>query len=285
MGRSALTDVRVACVEGHPARANEDSFVAHSGLLAVLDGVSTPEGLDTGCRHGTAWYAGRLAANLSAWHLSVPDIALSDLLARAIESVRDDHGGTCDLEHPGTPQAAVAALRIGPERCDYLVLGDCTIVLDRAGTVDAVADRRILGTARAQRDLALVGPIGSAEKTERIRALTLAKRNHVNRPGGYWIAATDPAAAQQALRGSLPRTGLGRLTRAALMTDGVSCVVDTYRLTDWRGLLDLAGSRGPDHLVGLARSAEGADPAGAERPRLKAHDDATIVFRTLPPEV
>ena len=275
-----MTEVHAACVAGDPARPNEDSFVALPGLLAVLDGVSTPEGLDTGCRHGAAWYVARLAANVAAFR----DLELSDLLARAIESTRDDHGGTCDLDHPGTPQAAVAMLRVGSERCDYLVLGDCTIVLDRVGTVDAVTDRRMLDTARAQRRLAFVGPMGSAEQSERIRALTLAKRAHVNRAGGYWIASTDPAAARHAVRGSVARTGPGRLSRAALMTDGVSCLVDTYRLTEWKGLLDLAEARGPDHVVALARSAEGADPQGCQRPRLKPHDDATIVYRTLPPE-
>jgi hypothetical protein len=275
-----LTKVHVACVAGDPARPNEDSFVTLPGLLAVLDGVSIPEGLDTGCRHGTAWYAGRLAVHLT----SFGDLEPTDLLARAIASTRDDHGGTCDLDHPGTPQAAVAMLRVGPERCDYLVLGDCTLVLDRAGTVDAVTDRRILDAARAQRRLAFAGPIGSAERSERIRALTLAKRAHVNRTGGYWIASTDPAAARHAVRGSVTRTGPDRLSRAALLTDGVSCVVDTYRLTDWKGLLDLADARGPDHVVALARSAEGADPEGGERPRLKPHDDATIVYRSLPPE-
>ncbi len=270
----------MACVAGDPARPNEDSFVTLPGLLAVLDGVSTPEGLDTGCCHGTAWYVGRLAAHLT----SSRDLELEDLLARAIESTRDDHGGTCDLEHPGTPQAAAALLRVGPERCDYLVLGDCTIVLDRSGTVDTVTDRRILATARAQRRRAFAGPIGSAEQSERIRALTLAKQAHVNRAGGYWIASTDPAAARHAVRGTVAGTGPDRLSRAALLTDGVSCVVDTYRLTDWKGLLDLAAARGPDHVVALARSAEGADPEGCQRPRLKPHDDATIVYRTLPPE-
>jgi hypothetical protein len=50
--------------------------------------------------------------------------------------------------------------------------------------------------------------------------LTLAKRQHANRPGGYWIAAADPTAAHHAVRGNVALTGQHRLVRAALLTDG-----------------------------------------------------------------
>jgi hypothetical protein len=75
------------------------------------------------------------------------------------------------------------------------------------------------------------------------------------------------------------------LTRAALLTDGASCVVDRYGVTDWSGLLDALDAYGPHYVVELARKAEQADPNGFQRPRPKPHDDAMIAYWRSPPEV
>lgn len=282
-----MIDVRLVSVPGDPARPNEDYFVSVPGLVAVFDGVSIPDSLDSGCLHGPAWYTRRLATSLTAWHGIEPYADLSDLLAAAIGSVRDEHGGTCDLDHPGTPQSTLAVLRVGPAGVNYLVLCDSTVILDRNGETRAITDARLRDTARALRGLAMAGgsPIGSIEHAAHLRALTLAKRERVNRPGGYWIAASDPAAAHHALRGSAPLTGPDRLTRAVLLTDGASCAVDQYGLTDWRGLLDMLQAHGPQHVVELLRATELADPDGSEQPRPKHHDDATIAYCVFSQEV
>lgn len=279
----SVIDVRLTCQPGDPGRPNEDSVVAVPGLLAVLDGVTSPDGMDTGCVHGPAWYARRLAANLAERYLAAPGTDLADLVATAIAAVRDEHGGECDLDHPGTPQSTLAALRIAPEHCDHFLLGDSTILLDRGGTVQAITDLRSHEVARRVRGPAPADPsrIGSSEHAERIRAGIVAMRRHANQPGAYWIAAADPAAARHAVRGRVSRGGRRGLARAALASDGASCVVDQYGLTDWRGLLDLIESYGAGHIVGLARAVERADPDGRTRPRAKRHDDATVAYCRL----
>jgi hypothetical protein len=282
-----VIDVRTASVPADPTRPNEDCHLSVPGLVAVFDGVSIPDGMESGCLHGPAWYSRRLAAGLATAHASEPQADLSDLLATSIGSVRDAHGNTCDLDHPGTPQSTVVAVRAGAAAVDYLVLCDSTLVLDHNGRTCAITDARLRNTARALRRLALAGasPIGSTEQAARIRALTLAKREHANRPGGYWIAAADPAAAHHAMQDSVPLGGADRLTRAALLTDGASCVVDQYALTDWRGLLEMLHLHGPHHVVALARATELADPDGYRRPRPKHHDDATIAYCRFDQEV
>jgi len=257
-----MIDIQVASRPGDPGRPNEDALVALPDLLAVLDGVTVPDGLDTGCVHGTAWYASRLAANLAACHVAAVSANLPEILAAAIGSVRGEHGATCDLDHPGTPQSTVAALRLGPDGGEYLVLSDSTVVLDRGDSIEAVTDLRLLHVAAGIRR-----PVD-------VKAFTLAKRDHVNRPGGYWIAAADPAAAHHAVTGTVALRGPDRLRRAALLTDGAACVVDDYHLLDWPATLDALADNGPDDVIELARSFERAHPEG----RPKIHDDATIVY-------
>lgn len=275
-----VLDVRLTCQPGDPTRPNEDAVVAVPGLLAVLDGVTAPEGVDTGCRHDPAWYVRQLAAHLAVEHLTGPERALAEVVAVAIEATRTAHRG-CDPNLYG-PQSTVALLRVRPDWCDYLLLGDCTIVLDRSGRVETVTDLRSHEVRhRLQPFAAERTPLGSRERAERHRAVVLAQRRHANTPGGYWVAAADPAAAAHAVQGSIRRGDLDGLDRAALLTDGASAAVDEYDRTDWRGLLDLIESRGADEVVTLARAAEQSDPEGLRWPRPKRHDDATVAFCRL----
>ncbi|HEX5598958.1 MAG TPA: protein phosphatase 2C domain-containing protein [Micromonosporaceae bacterium] len=276
-----MFDVRISCQPGDPGRPNEDSVVAVPGLLAVLDGVTVPDGTETGCSHGPAWYSAHLAAQLASGYAAEPATDLAELVAAGIEAVRGEHGSDCDLTHPATPQSTLAMLRIGPDRCDYLLLGDSTIVIDDGETTQAVTDLRSHEIVRRVRGTARPTPIGSTKHAKRIRGELEAVRAHLNRPGGYWVAAADPVAARHAVRGTVPRRGRGALHRAALLTDGAACVVDSYRLTDWPGLLDLVQAHGAAHVIDLARRVERADPEGFAQPRPKRHDDATVVYCRL----
>src|SRR5687767_12027664 len=101
-------EVRLAS-EAAPGRSvNEDYAFALPGFVGVLDGVSVPAGVDTGCLHGPAWYVRRLATHLGRAYVSRPDATLTEILATAIELTRHDHDGHCDLAHPGTPASTVS---------------------------------------------------------------------------------------------------------------------------------------------------------------------------------
>jgi hypothetical protein len=265
-----MMEVRFA-TEAAPGRpVNEDAAFAVGSLVAVFDGVTQPVGLDTGCVHEPAWFVQRLVARLIEVHLAQPAESLRPLLASAIEAVRSDHGGGCDLSHPGTPAASVAMLRDLGDRVEYLVLADAVAVIDHAGAVVVVADRRFEHTIAAVRQAALVpGAIGTDDHAVRIRRSTEQKWRHTNQPGGYWIAGADPQAAFEAV------TGSSHADRAALLTDGASCAVESFGLLHWASALDLLTSRGPAELIRQVRTAERADMNGWTQPRYKRHDDAT----------
>ncbi|WFE26382.1 protein phosphatase 2C domain-containing protein [Solwaraspora sp. WMMD791] len=276
---------------------NEDQMLQYGDLVAVLDGATAPAGFDTGCRHGPAWYVRRLAAQLTLAAATAPADPLATLLAEAVRAVRGDHGGDCDLGHPGTPSSTVCLLRRTPGHLDYLVLCDSPLVVDVAGQVGVVADDRLAATmARLwQREPPATGTsatgtsatgtsgtgtsgTAAAEHADYRRAVQW-QRQHTNTPDGYWVAAADPAAADRALCGTLPLTGPGRVRRAALLTDGATRAVDLFGLLDWPGLLDLLASAGPAELIRRVRAAETDGAVSlATGPRHKRHDDATAVF-------
>jgi hypothetical protein len=263
-------EVRLA-TEAAPGRPeNEDAALAVGSLVAVFDGVTQPAGIDVGCQHGPAWYVRQLVARLTAAYSATPDETLPALLAAAIDAVRADHGGGCDLRHPGTPAASVAMLRDVGDQVDYLLLSDTFVVLDDGDDLAVVVDKRFERIITSVRKAALVpGAIGTDDHAARTRWATEQKWAHTNQPNGYWIAAANPYAAHEAVTGTAPAV------RAALLTDGAACAVEQFGLFDWAGVLDLLTTSGPAELIRRVRVAELADVDGAARPRYKRHDDAT----------
>jgi hypothetical protein len=97
---------------------------------------------------------------------------------------------------------------------------------------------------------------GSADHDRSFAELVTEQRRHRNHPDGFWVASTDPAAAQHALTGTVPRGGL----------------------LDWPGFLDAIAEQGPDTIIQQVRAAEASDPDGQRWPRGKRHDDASAAF-------
>jgi hypothetical protein len=271
--------VRLASERAPDRTVNEDAAFAASGLVGVLDGVSVPAGVDTGCRHGPAWYVQQLSAHLVRGHDRDPNALLAQVLADAIRAVAFDHYSQCDLDHPGTPASTVCLLKDRGDHIEYLVLCDSPLILDR-GEVQVVADEQFDRAIAHLRREALTGDSApdSAERSAQLRQVIAQRQKLTNRPGGYWIAAADPAAAHQAVTGTAPLHGPDRVRRAALLTDGASAAVEQFELLDWAGLLDVLTDYGPQELIRRVRQAETADHDGHVRPRYKRHDDATAAL-------
>src|SRR5690606_26743851 len=116
-----------------------------------------------------------------------------------------------------------------------------------------------------------------AASTELARAV----RAHRNRPGGYWVAGEDPAAAEEALTGRLP---LAELATVVVASDGAARLVEELGQLDWAAALAALTADGAAAWIARTRAAERADVArrrAAGKPkRGKPHDDATIAVLT-----
>lgn len=232
-----------------PGRRNEDLVVATDEFVIVLDGVTSPPHVVTGCRHDPVWLVRTLAAALAGGLMRAPAGALDAILADAVAAVRAAHVDTCDLGHPESPSSTVSILRERESRVDYLVLCDSGVVL-------ADGDGRVLRAVSDDRTAAMRGLT---------RAEVAARRNHA---GGFWVASTDPACAAEALTGSVPAAALGS---ALVCTDGVSRLVDAYGW-DWSSVLALGE---PSAMLRAVREAERDGPPPGSS---KQHDDATVAL-------
>lgn len=236
-------------------RVNEDLVVTGPDFAVVLDGATQAAGVDTGCVHDVPWLVARLGGSLAQLLLTRAD-DVADLLAQAIETVMAEHAHTCDLSNPDSPSTTAAILRQRADVVDYLVLADSPIVLrEHAGEVTMVLDDRI----------------------DHLPAYTVETvREHRNAPGGFWVAGTDPAAAYEALAGSVETS---RLDCAGVFTDGASRLVEHHGM-QWADLLDLLDRQGPEAVIERVRHEDQC--AAGQRPG-KVHDDATAVLCRVAP--
>ncbi|MDA0631879.1 protein phosphatase 2C domain-containing protein [Nonomuraea sp. MCN248] len=273
--------MRVAlATEAAPGRPNEDFAAVSADAAVLLDGAGTPGGSESGCSHGVAWFARTLGSSLLA-AMTQKREPLPELLAGEIKAVAGLHEDTCDLGHPGSPSATVVMLRRTDDALEWLVLADSSLVLGTGGTAEpmVICDDREAQVGARYRSAMDALDSGSPEHQAAHRDYVEALRAHRNRDGGFWVAVTDPLAADQALTGTAPRESV---RTAVLLSDGASRLVDRFHLATWRQALDLLDQEGPEALISRVRAAEYSDPTGSRWPRGKTFDDATVVTLSLP---
>jgi hypothetical protein len=176
----------------------------------------------------------------------------------------------------------VIAVRLGPAELEYLVLADSVLLFDVADSDPvALTDDREAQIGRAHRGAMDALPADSSQHGQALRNYIETLRRYRNTDGGFWVAASNPSAADHAIVGSKP---LGGLRAVALLSDGASRLADRFHLTNWTGVLQLLSEEGPQQLLDRVRSAELGDPRGERWPRGKVHDDATAVYMPMTAE-
>ncbi|MER7815238.1 protein phosphatase 2C domain-containing protein [Streptomyces sp. NPDC096153] len=256
-----------------PGRENEDFVIASPDVAVVLDGAGIPDGLSTGCVHGVPWFVQQLGTELHRRAVE-QQAGLTECLADSIHHVSQMHASTCDLSNPMTPTATVAMVRVRGESLEWLALSDSTIVINGRDGLQAVSDHRVSDVTASQR-IDMAAALKGLSETDRRRRLAYAQRDVMNQAEGYWVAAHDPKAAEEALTGSSP---LVDVRTVALLTDGAARPVDDFHEMTWTEAMHHLESEGPEGLIDRTRAMENADPNAERWPRRKCHDDATAAL-------
>jgi hypothetical protein len=150
--------VASASEPGSPDEPNEDGIAVTAGMAAVLDGATVRT--DTGCIHGVSWFVENLARSL----VKHKEVSPADTLTAAIAETAAAHRDTGELDHPGTPSAALVIVQAHGDFLRYLALSDVTLAIETAGGVRIITDNRVDRTAAAERAAADALPADSPEK-------------------------------------------------------------------------------------------------------------------------
>jgi hypothetical protein len=215
--------VETATLRGD-GRTNQDQIVVTDRAAAVLDGSTAWLPQQPGRDGG--WYARQLAAALTT-RLDGPE-PLVELLADSIDEVRGRFG----LVAGASPESTVTIARWVADSLELLVLGDSPAVAYFAGREQAptvLLDDRLEPTGaplrQKYRQHLRDGHGYDDELSALLAELQRAELGQRNRPGGYWSAEADPAAAAHSLT---QRFALVDVQAVLLLTDGASAAVDTY---------------------------------------------------------
>jgi hypothetical protein len=265
----------LATLPAAAGQPNEDFAGLIPSAAVLLDGAGL-SGTETLCRHGVAWYSKTLGGALLRRLADDDGSDLRDVLAEAINQTADAHRDTCDLDDPGTPSATVLIARFGPQQVDYLVLADSVLLLELAtGEPLVLTDDREAEIGRSYRTEMDELENGTPGHDDARRRYVHTLRSRRNRPDGFWVAAADPKAADQAVTGSI---ALDDLSAVALLSDGASRLADRFHTASWPELLSILRADGPERLLRAVRTAEESDPQGHRWPRGKTYDDATAIY-------
>ncbi|MFE6647705.1 hypothetical protein ACFVJS_14145 [Nocardioides sp. NPDC057772] len=250
--------------------AGDDRVFITSNAVIVLDGASAFAARDV----PASTYADHLGS-MMAGLVDGSDEPLTALLADAIKTTAN----ALDLTPGGrAPSSTVAIVRKRRNASvDVLVLGDSQVAIPG----EIIRDDRLgplASTERTAYRTRLVSGHGYDDEHRRILAdLQTQQLQHRNRTGGYWIAETDPAAAEHALTRHLSPD---EAPWCVLATDGAYKPMEHLGLDDW----PTVASSGSNDLAALLRRCqewESTDGRGQQLPRAKRHDDKTLVAVNL----
>ncbi|GIF08882.1 hypothetical protein Asi03nite_64200 [Actinoplanes siamensis] len=212
------------------------------------------------------WVVEHLADHVSEQLNAAADKPLVEVVREAINLTMAEHGSACDLTDPLTPGAALAVVRVQQAVIEWLVLGDCAVAVDRCSTDPLVViDDRVDHLSGA--------PVTDAQVRTYDPDFVATVRNQ---PGGFWVAAATPGAADQALTGEIDRA---EARQVLLCSDGVTRLTERHNWT-WSAMFAQASQHGPSSLIDAVREADATDP-DPRRWRGKAHDDATAALIQL----
>lgn len=266
--------MRVTFAQLPPAESSDDRVFVTPHAVIVLDGASafTPVPVSA------ATYADTLGRRLAQLLDEQPAAGLRAVLRDAIAHTAT----TLDLRPGRSPSSTVSILRERADEVDVLVLGDSPVVLGMPEPV-VLTDDRLARLDLPERDAyraRLAAGAGLDDEHWALLAKLQQRQAHYrNQPDGYWIAETDPTAAEHAIVPDFPRHGV---SWAVLATDGAAGSLARLSLVDWSTLAQLEPPALTDLLQQCHTWEAEIDPRARLAPRAKRHDDKALATVNFP---
>ncbi|SFP35918.1 hypothetical protein SAMN05421810_102355 [Amycolatopsis arida] len=258
---------------GDDSDDSDDRVFTTGDAVIVLDGASAFLPVPV----PAATYADVLGKRLRDLLNAGPDRGLRDVLADGIA-----HTATVLGLSPGdSPSSTVTIVRQRDDDVDVLILGDNLVVLPDEVLTDDRMDQLDLPPRRRYRERLADGHGYDEEHQATVREQQVQQAERRNRPGGYWIAEADPAAAEHAI---LTRRPVREAPWAVLATDGAYNTMDYLGLDDWTVLAHADATDLADALRQCDTWEAHGDPTGQALPRPKRHDDKTLAAVLFGPD-
>jgi len=253
-----------------PPGGGDDALITTGDGVIMLDGASAFIPVPV----PASVYSGHLARQIARGMDARPGADLRGILADAIAATARD----LDLRAGKSPSSTVIILRYAGEYADCLVLGDSLAILAGQAITDERLSQISPGIRERYRERLAEGHGYDQQHRQLLRKLQQEQARQRNRSGGYWIAETDPAAADHAL---VTRSPADSVPWVVLATDGAYKTMPQLGITDWSALRKASDQDLADILARCQSWEASEDPDGQKLPRAKRHDDKTLAVAEL----
>lgn len=261
--------------EAGGSRLNEDALGWSSRAAWVIDGATTL-GSDT-----RSVSSGRLFAQTVSTLLADTadgDTSVQSWIPQVLATAHERflNAGESDLAAAASASAAAAIVRLGSAFLEYSLFGDCVVCIWRRDSIVEHRDSRLddlddIAIAQLARKLRAGETLEEARSS--IRGILEEHRDMLNAPTGYPSLTLDGAGLAMA-KNSESRVQAG--DRVLLVSDGMSDVVDLFKIVTWQDLIRQTVSL-TDALSEM-RAVETKDSNLLRYPRLKTADDASAIL-------
>lgn len=279
---TTISVLGAACRQGSPV--NDDAIGYTAQAAWVLDGAtSLGQGL-VGGESDARWLAQCANGYLQRLLEEQPYRPTEDLLAQLQAGIAADFqrdAGVAVSQDLNLPTACLSLLRVLDDgSLELLNLCDTSIHLAwENGHVESFGDTpleefdrqsvaRLIGLREAHPDW------DHAQLWQASREWVRRNRALANTPAGYWCLDPSERWIPHVQRRVLDPAGLKAFM---LVTDGFDRLLD-FRRYDLDALFAALPERGVEALIDELRALESADGQALDYPRLKIHDDASVVW-------
>jgi serine/threonine protein phosphatase PrpC len=258
-------------------KVNEDRVGFKDNLFWVIDGATSLGRRLFPAETDAEWMARELDLALKE---AASEASLLEILQSAVELVHEKAKvlgiDFCMMELYEQPCCTLAMARLRHDTLEYLVMGDCSIVIpDDNGKTKIITDIRgdfdSHDTKKIQ-DAVISQNIPLSEAVKQFSPLIREHRALMNKPSGKQFVTITGESLAIAITGSVEVKQSGSII---LCSDGFSIAVDGFGLYTWEQVLHSAVSL--DQMVRELRQAEEADQNAVKVPRYKVSDDATAL--------
>lgn len=263
--------MRIATAQLPDFDHSDDKIFTTDNALIVLDGASAFRPVEV----PASQYAERLGAGIRDALTVDPGADLKEAVAQSIKSTADE----LQLTPEQSPTSTLAIARVYGDHVDILALGDTPVILPDEIIGDDRIDDLDLPERRQYRERLANGTGYDDTHKALLRELQTKQLHQRNVPGGYWIAGTDPAAAEQAITAQRSVNGLDWL---AIATDGAFNTIQHTEHASWHAISNYDSYTIHGLLAACFQWEETQDPHGHLLPRSKRHDDKALAVVHLP---
>lgn len=263
---------------------NEDFVYASENISFVIDGASGLSGQNhIEGSNDVVWFVefwkNYLTSNLGDYKLSIEEIVYGGV-EKAFDEYKKVVTNFSDISNFDYPSASIAIIRRTSSAFEYFVLGDCTAIfkLNNSNKLLKIKDDRV--TKFDQEVISLIEGRRNALKNNNFKFtkhesdLLLSNRMKKNTSGGYYILEFDKSAVSEAIMGSID---INDVKEFIISSDGFSISHESYGIVKEKELFSVLKSDGPSKFIEKIRKLELQNDSIKKFPRLKIHDDCSVM--------